>query len=84
VSLYRVTLAYDGTDFLGFQLQQRGRTVQGVVEEALARLAGGARVAVSQPARRGALLAVPAPPSYSPAVVLSGLRGRQSSRRYRG
>ena len=44
--LYRVTLAYDGTDFLGWQLQRRGgRTVQGVVEEALSRLAGGERVA---------------------------------------
>jgi tRNA pseudouridine38-40 synthase len=47
VPFYRVTLAYDGTDFAGFQLQRRGgRTVQGAVEEALARLAGGARVAV--------------------------------------
>jgi tRNA pseudouridine38-40 synthase len=47
VPFYRVTLAYDGTDFGGFQLQRRGgRTVQGAVEEALARLAGGARVAV--------------------------------------
>jgi tRNA pseudouridine38-40 synthase len=47
VPCYRVTLAYDGTDFAGFQLQRRGgRTVQGAVEEALARLAGGARVAV--------------------------------------
>ncbi len=46
--LYRVTLAYDGTDFLGWQLQRpgAGRTVQGVLEEALGRLAGGARVAV--------------------------------------
>ena len=46
--LYRVTLAYDGSDFLGWQLQGPGggRTVQGVLEEALGRLAGGARVAV--------------------------------------
>jgi len=44
---YRVTLAYDGTDFLGWQLQRRaGRTVQGVVEEALSCLAAGQRVAV--------------------------------------
>jgi tRNA pseudouridine38-40 synthase len=48
VPLYRVTLAYDGTDFLGWQLQRPGggRTVQGVLEEALGRLAGGARVPV--------------------------------------
>jgi tRNA pseudouridine38-40 synthase len=40
---YRVTLAYDGTDFAGWQSQAagRGRTVQGVLEEGLARLAGG-------------------------------------------
>ena len=46
--LFRVTLAYDGTDFLGWQLQRPGggRTVQGVLEEALGRLAGGTRVAV--------------------------------------
>ena len=46
--LYRATLAYDGTDFAGWQLQRPGggRTVQGALEEALGRLAGGARVAV--------------------------------------
>jgi tRNA pseudouridine38-40 synthase len=37
---YRATVAYDGTDFLGFQLQVFGRTVQGVLEEALLRLTG--------------------------------------------
>jgi tRNA pseudouridine38-40 synthase len=40
--LYRITLAYDGTEFQGWQRQAGGRrTVQGVVEDALARLAGG-------------------------------------------
>src|SRR5258708_12029988 len=46
---YRITLAYAGTDFEGWRLQGRGgpvRTVQGVVERALARLAGGGRVPV--------------------------------------
>ncbi len=39
---YRLTLAYDGTDFAGWQRQgpDRGRTVQGVLENALALLAG--------------------------------------------
>jgi len=32
---YRVILAYDGTNFLGFQRQAKARTVQGTVEQAL-------------------------------------------------
>jgi tRNA pseudouridine38-40 synthase len=46
---YRVTLAYDGTDFAGWQVQRAGsaRTVQGVVEDALRTLTGGERVAVA-------------------------------------
>lgn len=34
----KVVLSYDGTDFCGWQIQRRERTVQGVVEEALQRL----------------------------------------------
>jgi tRNA pseudouridine38-40 synthase len=37
---YRATVAYDGTDYLGFQLQASGRTVQGVLEAALLELTG--------------------------------------------
>ncbi len=36
----RATAAYDGTDFLGFQWQTRGRTVQGVLEVAVAQVTG--------------------------------------------
>jgi tRNA pseudouridine38-40 synthase len=45
---FRLTLAYDGTDFAGWQRQRAGggRTVQGVLEDALAPLGGGPRVAV--------------------------------------
>ncbi len=37
---YRAVVAYDGTDFWGFQLQARERTVQGEIEKALNRLTG--------------------------------------------
>ncbi|MDX9759551.1 MAG: tRNA pseudouridine(38-40) synthase TruA [Bacteroidota bacterium] len=39
---FRILLEYDGTDFLGWQLQARGRTVQGEIEAALRRLFGAA------------------------------------------
>jgi tRNA pseudouridine38-40 synthase len=42
---YRLTLQYDGTEFAGWQAQERGRTVQGELERALS-LLEGARVVV--------------------------------------
>jgi tRNA pseudouridine38-40 synthase len=56
VPLYRLTLAYDGTDLRGWQLQGSGRgpTVQGLLEQALARLAGGRRVVVAGAGRTDA------------------------------
>lgn len=38
----RLTLAYDGTDFSGWQLQPRDRTVQGELERALGEILGAA------------------------------------------
>jgi tRNA pseudouridine38-40 synthase len=59
VPLYRVTLAYDGTEFLGWQAQERPdgtrpRTVQGDLEAALFLLAGGRPVRVSGAGRTDA------------------------------
>jgi tRNA pseudouridine38-40 synthase len=52
----RLTLAYDGTDFAGWQAQaeERGRTIQGTLEDALLRLLGGERVAVAGAGRTDA------------------------------
>jgi tRNA pseudouridine38-40 synthase len=36
----RLCVAYDGTEFAGYQAQRSGRTVQGVLEDALEELAG--------------------------------------------
>ena len=56
MSLYRLTLAYDGADFEGWQLQTRGdaRTVQGVLELALRRLSGGRDVRATGASRTDA------------------------------
>ena len=35
---YRATVEYDGTDFLGYQIQAEGRTVQGEIEKSLRRV----------------------------------------------
>jgi tRNA pseudouridine38-40 synthase len=84
VADYRVTLAYDGTDFLGWQLQRPGgeRTVQGALEEALGRLAGGARVAVVGAGRTdagvhalGQVAAFSLPRDLEPAELQRALNG---------
>lgn len=37
---FRVTIAYDGTDFVGWQRQATGRSIQGLLEDALRELDG--------------------------------------------
>ena len=39
----RLTLEYDGSDFQGWQVQSRGRSVQGELETAFEKLAGEPR-----------------------------------------
>lgn len=43
---YQIILAYDGTDFQGYQRQAKGRTVQGELEAALRRLGWSDRITV--------------------------------------
>lgn len=56
MSLYRLTLAYDGADFEGWQVQARGgaRTVQGALERALLMLNGGKAVRATAAGRTDA------------------------------
>ena len=51
---FRATVEYDGTEFAGFQLQPKARTVQGELEAALARLTGGTRQPVQGAGRTDA------------------------------
>ncbi len=44
---FRLTVQYDGTYFFGWQLQAKGRTVQGEMEAALLRLTGARRQVVA-------------------------------------
>lgn len=43
---YKMTMAYDGHLFHGFQMQPHQRTVQGTIEDALAKMTKGRRVVV--------------------------------------
>lgn len=43
---YKVTIAYDGTEFNGFQSQPNCRTIQGVLEEVLKKLNDGKSISI--------------------------------------
>ena len=51
---YALLLEYDGTGFVGWQVQDAGLSLQGVLEAAAARLAGGAKVASTAAGRTAA------------------------------
>lgn len=85
MALYRITLAYDGTAYRGWQAQRPsgGRTVQGELEAALSRLApGGARVKVAGAGRTdagvhalGQVAAFDLPRPMEPAELARALNG---------
>jgi tRNA pseudouridine38-40 synthase len=47
MALYQVTIAYDGTDFFGYQRQKNHRTVQGEIENALKTIGWAGRTITS-------------------------------------
>ena len=49
---YKLTLEYDGSDFVGWQRQDNGRSIQQSIEEAIERFSGE-RVRVFQLVGRG-------------------------------
>lgn len=84
VAGYRITLAYDGSDFRGWQRQRAdsGRTVQGELEAALARLCGGAAVSVAGAGRTdagvhalGQVASFGLPRPFAPPALLRALNG---------
>ena len=85
VTRFRLTLAYDGTDFEGWQSQARVRpvrTVQGVLEAALGRLVEGERVAVVAAGRTdagvhalGQVVSFELPRDFAPDVLARALNG---------
>jgi tRNA pseudouridine38-40 synthase len=87
VPLFRLTLAYDGTDFAGWQVQERpqgprARTVQGELEAALFRLAGDAPVRVAGAGRTdagvhalGQVASFDLPRSFDPDALRRALNG---------
>jgi tRNA pseudouridine38-40 synthase len=82
---FRLTLAYDGTDFEGWQSQARARpvrTVQGVLEAALRLLVEGERVPVVAAGRTdagvhalGQVVSIDLPRELSPDVLARALNG---------
>jgi len=59
----RLTVAYVGTNYQGWQVQGRGATVQGTIEDRLARvcMVRGARIRASMPWRRWLTSTRPSP-----------------------
>jgi tRNA pseudouridine38-40 synthase len=79
---FRATVEYDGTEFAGFQLQPKARTVQGELEAALARLSGGIRQPVMGAGRTdagvhatGQVIAFTYPGSLSVEALAAALNG---------
>ena len=79
---YKAVVEYDGTDFYGFQVQARGRTVQGVLEEALGELAGrpvsvqGAGRTDSGVHARGQVIAFSLAWRHSPEALMRAVNAR--------
>jgi len=76
---FKLTLAYDGTGLVGWQRQPEGTSVQGLLEEALARLTASPRVTVTGAGRtdagvhaRGQVASVTLATALTPADVLRG------------
>ena len=83
MAVVRLLLAYDGTSFHGWARQPAVRTVQAVVEDALAPLRGGERPALSVAGRTdagvhawGQVASFAAPDDLDPVVVQRSLNAR--------
>ncbi len=80
----KLTVAYDGTDFAGWQLQPGRRTVQGVVEHALAPITGQSRTLASGRTDAGVhalaqVVRVRTESIYPPETIVKALNARLPS-----
>jgi tRNA pseudouridine38-40 synthase len=79
---FRATVEYDGTEFAGFQLQPKARSIQGELEAALTRLSGGIRQPVVGAGRTdagvhatGQVISFTYPGSLSVEALMKALNG---------
>ena len=79
---YKLTIQYDGSDFHGWQVQARGRTVQGDIENALSVIYPGEKITLIGAGRTdagvhalGQMAHINLPPKFSTAELIQALNG---------
>jgi len=82
---YKITIQYDGSDFHGWQIQYKGRTVQGDIEKALSVIYPGEKITLIGSGRTdagvhalGQMAHINLPPKLSSEKLLQALNGNLS------
>ena len=79
---YKLTIQYDGSDFHGWQVQDRGRTIQGDIEDALSVIYPGEKITLIGAGRTdsgvhalGQMAHINLPPKFSAEELQKALNG---------